>query len=348
MRSPPPGVFSTVTSASPSSASPPPSLAREALRAAGGAVGVFVLANLAGELLRPPFDTTGDWLSLPDPPWLRHAFAAVVAAVLVAGALLPARPRALRRAGMVLTAAVVVIALADAAAFYLALARGRIHTPAVVPASLLVAALFAALAAELRAAAAPVPPGLRRHAVRLGAAVAVMLALPVVRMVTFGPTRYERNADCAVVFGARVWNDGTPSDALADRVDESIRLYQAGRVRALVMSGGIDPGNGHSEPEVMRARAEARGVPRAAVLLDEEGVDTASTVRNVARLLDQQGLRTALVVTHYYHEPRAKMLFDRAGVRAFTVPATMSRRLMREPYFVAREIAAFYHSFLLE
>jgi uncharacterized SAM-binding protein YcdF (DUF218 family) len=167
-------------------------------------------------------------------------------------------------------------------------------------------------------------------------------------MLTFGPTRYDRPAECAVVFGARVWNDGTPSDALADRVDESVRLYHAGRVRKLVMSGGVEPENGLSEPEVMRARAEARGVPRDAILLDDQGVDTASTVRNVARLLGREGLGSALVVSHYYHEPRAKMLFDRAGVRAWTVPATMTRRLYKEPYFIVREVAAFYHSFLLE
>jgi uncharacterized SAM-binding protein YcdF (DUF218 family) len=62
----------------------------------------------------------------------------------------------------------------------------------------------------------------------------------------------------------------------------------------------------------------------------------------------EEGLSRALVVTHYYHEPRAKMLFDRAGIAAFTVPATMSRRLTKEPYFLMREVVAYYHSFLLE
>jgi uncharacterized SAM-binding protein YcdF (DUF218 family) len=327
---------------------PPALLRREALRAAGAAVGAFILLNLAGELLRPPFDTTGAWISLPDPPWLRHLLAALLAAVLVAHALRAERPPVLRRAGALLSGAVVLVALADAAGFYAALFRGRIHTPAVVPASLLVAAFFALVAADLLRPAPSAPPGRPRTLVRAFAFGAVLVALPLIRMVTFGPTRYERRADCAVVFGARVWNDGTPSNALADRVDESIRLYQQGRVRKLVMSGGVEPENGLSEAEVMRARAEAAGVPRRDILLDEEGKDTASTVRNVARLIDREGLGSALVVSHYYHEPRAKMLFDRAGVRAFTVPATMTRRLYREPYFIVREVAAFWHSFLLE
>ncbi len=312
---------------------------RDGCWAAGAAVGVFILANLAGQALRPPFDTLGDWVSLPDSPALRYPLAGVTALALLGGRLLSPR---LRAAARLLFGAVAASALVDTGAFYLALARHTIRTPAVLPASLLVAALFAALALDRRR---PLPAlGARGTA----AAAAVLLALPLVRMVTFGPTRYDRPADCAVVFGARVWNDGTPSDALADRVDEAIGLYRRGLVKRLVMSGGVEPENGLSEAEVMRARAEAAGVPRDAVLLDEAGVDTARTVRNTARLMRREGLGSALVVTHYYHEPRAKMLFDRAGVRAYTVPATMRRRLYKEPYFLVREVGAYWHSFAVE
>ena len=318
---------------------------RDALRATGVAVGLFIVANLVGQALRPPFDTLGSWVSLPDSPALRYPLAGLTAAALLGGTRLPVR---LRRAASVLLSVVAAGALADAGAFYLTLARGTIRTPAILPASLLVAALFAALALDLRRVpsgpAAPRPRDARSALV----AALVLLALPLVRMVTFGPTRYDRPADCAVVFGARVWNDGTPSDALADRVDEAVHLYQRGLVKHLVMSGGVEPENGLSEAEVMRARAVAAGVPSEAVLLDEAGVDTASTVRNTARLMRREALGSALVVSHYYHEPRAKMLFDRAGVRAYTVPATMHRRLFKEPYFLAREVAAYWHSFALE
>jgi uncharacterized SAM-binding protein YcdF (DUF218 family) len=321
---------------------PSPFSRRDALRFAGVAVGAFIVANLAGEALRPPFDTLGDWISLPHAPLLRHALAAIVAATLLAAGLLRARPPRFCRAGALVFGAMAALALVDAGAFYVALARGAIRTPAVLPASLLAAAFFAALALDLRRPmAAPSPVGVRGAAVM----VATLLALPLLRMATFGPTRYERQADCAVVFGARVWNDGTPSDALADRVDEAVRLYLRGRVGRVVMSGGVEPENGLSEAEVMRARAEAAGVPREAIRMDEAGVDTASTVRNTARLMRSEGMQSALVVTHYYHEPRARMLFDRAGVRAYTVPATMRRRLWREPWFVLREVGAYWRAF---
>jgi hypothetical protein len=42
------------------------------------------------------------------------------------------------------------------------------------------------------------------------------------------------------------------------------------------------------------------------------------------------------------------MLFDRAGVKAWTVPAVMHRRLLLEPYYLVREVAAYWNSFLRE
>ena len=41
----------------------------------------------------------------------------------------------------------------------------------------------------------------------------------------------------ALVFGAGVWANNTPSPVLYDRVAAAVELYQAGRVRKLLMSG---------------------------------------------------------------------------------------------------------------
>ena len=323
---------------------------RDLLRTAGLSIGVFLAVSLAGELIRGPFETFGDWVSWPASRGGRCALALVVACVLIANGPGLRRTWLFRRAATLVLGAAALLGAADVLRFAGVLLRGTVRTPALIPASVLVTGFFAALAWEVATAERPHASGTpRRRALSRVAVIGTMtLALPLVRMITFGPSRYERPADVAVVFGARVWNTGSPSLALADRVDEAVRLYHRGLVPRLVMSGAIDEDNGFSEPVVMRDRAEAQGVPRDAIVLDEEGVDTASTVRNTALLMRREGMSRALVVTHYYHEPRARMLFDRAGVRAFTVPATMSRRLAKEPYFLLREVLAYYHSFLLE
>jgi len=319
------------------------------LRFVAIAIGIFILMNVVGEALRGPFDTLSDWVTLPGPRLVRALLELAVAAYLVAFGALALRSPRLRLAGALLFGAVAAIAIVDTIRFYAALARGSIRTPALVPASILVAACFTAFSFALgRAPTSRLRLDLRRVLAGSLVIATVLAGLPLVRMMTFGPTRYERHADCAVVLGARVYADGTPSLALADRVDEAIRLYQAGLVRRILMSGATDPRIGQSEPQVMRDRAEAAGVPHEHILLDEEGVDTASTVRNSARIFAREGIESALVVSHYYHEPRLKMLYARAGLRAYTVPAYMTRRLLKEPYFVVREILAFYHSFLFQ
>ena len=316
----------------------------------GLAVGLLALLNLAGEAVRPPFDATHTWLGDADLPRpIFRVLELASALVLLWHAARPIRPAWARLGGAIVVGVGAVLAALDVATFYGVLARGAIRGPAFVPASLVVAVCLAALALNVATDRRDRPRWTLPRAAACGAVTAAsFVAMPLLLMVTLGPTRYERRADCAIVLGARVWDDGTPSLALSDRVDEAIRLYQQGFVRAIVMSGAVDEHNGFSEPEVMRARAIAAGVPEGAVILDEEGVTSSWTARNGALLMRRHGFARAIAVTHYYHEPRVKMLFERAGVAVYTVPARMSRRLLKEPWFIVREVLAYWHSFLFQ
>jgi hypothetical protein len=46
------------------------------------------------------------------------------------------------------------------------------------------------------------------------------------------------------------------------------------------------------------------------------------------------------------HLPRIKLAYRRQGVEVYTVPARMRFRLRREPYHVAREVAALWATYL--
>lgn len=322
---------------------------RPILRDAGAAVGIFGWLNVLGELIRGPFDVLRTFVGVPEFAY-RYAFPfeALIATILVGQRFrLFTSPR-LRVFATAMVGFVALFSLLDIVTFYQVVLSGRVHTSVPIPSSILVCAFFAALAEDIYRGC-PSEPWTKRGIFRFVSTSAVVAAtLPLLLMFTHGPTNYAREADCAVIFGARVWDDGTPSQALADRVDEGIRLYQRGLVKKLVMSGAIDARNGFSEPEVMKKRAVDAGVAAADVLLDEMGVDTSATVRNTAELMRREGFSKALSVSHYYHEPRAKMLFSRAGVRVYTVPAKMTRRLLKEPIFILREILAYYHSWLFQ
>lgn len=173
---------------------------------------------------------------------------------------------------------------------------------------------------------------------------AIVLLLPLFLMATFGRTDYRRAADVAVIFGARAYADGRPSDALRDRVLAGCDLYEDGLVQQLVLSGG--PGDGaFSEAQVMKRVCMEQGVPESALVLDEGGVNSRATLRNLE--VAGFGGRRVLLVSHFYHLPRLKVDAKRLGIDAYTVPAPQGRPLNRLPLFLAREVAAWWRSALL-
>lgn len=291
----------------------------------------FALLNRALALWHPALDA--NWL------WLGWATGPLGALLLVAfGVAVLGWPRWREQRSSALAARLVVALVAsgclvDAIGYYRALAAGHITTPIPIPLSLLSAALLAGWATRPPRASA----GWRRLVPALALAATTWVALLVGSLAL---TDYARPADAIVVFGAAVWSDGRPSDALADRTHTAIRLYQRGLAPVLVFSGGHGPSAPISEPEAMRRMAEAAGVPSGAIMLDDAGLNTAATVANTARLARSHGWRAVMMVSHDYHCARIKLASARRGLIAYTVPAVEPEPLALKAWYVAREIAA--------
>ncbi|WP_321814704.1 MULTISPECIES: YdcF family protein [unclassified Paraburkholderia] len=122
---------------------------------------------------------------------------------------------------------------------------------------------------------------------------------------------YER-ADVAVVFGNALEDDGTPKPILAARLDVALRCYQAGECPWLFVSGSID-GPGLDEAGAMRTYLLARGVPDARIVVDRAGDNTLATARHAVAWMRSQGLSRVVLVSQYYHLPRARFAFQEAG-----------------------------------
>jgi vancomycin permeability regulator SanA len=121
----------------------------------------------------------------------------------------------------------------------------------------------------------------------------------------------------AIVLGNRVFSDGSVSRELAARIRVGLELYQAKKVQKLFLSGAHYPEQGYDEPAAMAGWLERRGVPRADLILDEDGHRTAATMANAAAL----GFREVLVCTQPYHLPRSIFLARHAGLVPIGVPA---------------------------
>jgi len=174
---------------------------------------------------------------------------------------------------------------------------------------------------------------------RFATCAACAVAFPLMQVLGFGKTDYRRHADVAVVFGARAYADGRPSDALADRVRTACELYQQGLVRQLVFSGGPGDGAVH-ETESMRRMAVSLGVPDSAIVRDEAGLNTSATLRNTRPLL---AAKPVIAVSEFYHLPRIKLAAASAGIDLITVPARPAHWSRQLPLSnMLREIPAFW------
>ena len=119
-------------------------------------------------------------------------------------------------------------------------------------------------------------------------------------------------ANCAVVLGAGLREDGSPSDVLRDRLDESLALYRAGRVGRIIVSGDHRT-PAYDEPNAMRAYLEANGVPAEAIFMDHAGLDTYSSMWRARHVF---GATRIVVVTQQFHLARAVWCARALGMQA--------------------------------
>jgi vancomycin permeability regulator SanA len=133
----------------------------------------------------------------------------------------------------------------------------------------------------------------------------------------------------AIVFGAGLWRNGSPTPVLRDRVAKAAELYFAGKVDKLLMSGDnryID----YNEPAAMRTYALELGVADNAIVLDNAGRRTYDTCYRARAIF---GLERAILISQVFHLPRAIFTCNMLGVDSVGVPADL------QPY---RKISLFY------
>ena len=113
----------------------------------------------------------------------------------------------------------------------------------------------------------------------------------------------------AIVFGAGLQWDGTPSPVLRDRITTASDLYFNGKVEKILMSGDnrfVD----YNEPGAMLNYALDLGVPREDIVLDFAGRRTYDTCYRARAIF---GVTDAVLVTQAFHLPRAVFTCNSLG-----------------------------------
>lgn len=118
----------------------------------------------------------------------------------------------------------------------------------------------------------------------------------------------------ALVLGAQVNPDGTPSASLRRRALHASRLWHAGLAGPLILSGGAVTGP-VSEAEVMAYLCRETGVPQVALILDTRARSTRENIDNALDVLRRMGSRRVLIVTDGWHMPRAMLAARQRGLK---------------------------------
>lgn len=118
----------------------------------------------------------------------------------------------------------------------------------------------------------------------------------------------------AVVLGTEVVEGGKPSGPLRARALHAARLYEAGEVGTVVVTGGTGK-YPPSEAEVAAGVLRAAGVPGAAIVEERQARSTRESAWFVPALLEERKHPAAVVVvTDPLHCVRAVRAFREAGL----------------------------------
>lgn len=179
-------------------------------------------------------------------------------------------------------------------------------------------------------------------------AAIVIIGLPTLIAELYAPAKtYSADkapqAPVAIVFGAGLMRDGSPTPILRDRVATAAELYFNGKVEKILMSGDnrfID----YNEPQAMKEFALELGVPEQDIVLDYAGRRTYDTCYRAKSIF---GVEQALLVTQHYHQPRALITCNGLGLPANGVESdkrSYNPRSMR--FWRVREIPATLMAFI--
>jgi SanA protein len=158
-----------------------------------------------------------------------------------------------------------------------------------------------------------------KYTILVGAAVLILprLITALYAIPRSFSTQSAPSAPVAIVFGAGLWRDGTPTTVLRDRIATASELYFSGKVQKILMSGDnryLD----YNEPGAMRDYALSLGVPVDAIVLDYAGRRTYDTCYRAKAIFE---LQNTILVTQSFHLPRALYTCNALGLRAVGVPS---------------------------
>jgi len=173
----------------------------------------------------------------------------------------------------------------------------------------------------------------------------VVWGLIVINVIRHSKIDEKHKVDAIVVMGASQWN-GRPSPAFKERLDHALLKYNEGLGEYLIITGGIAEGESISESSVGRKYLGNKGVSNEVILIEESGLNSLQSLKEVQRILQQRDLNTILLVSHGYHMMRIKHIANDLNIEKVYSSPVASRKKENRIKYILRESVVFIAYYL--
>ena len=119
--------------------------------------------------------------------------------------------------------------------------------------------------------------------------------------------------DVIIVLGSPSNTDCTPHIIMKTRVDKAIELFNKELANKIIFTGAAVQ-NTCSEASVMAKYALANGIPKTAVIIEDQAQNTYQNAINSVKIMDSLDLKSAAIVTSKPHLKRACLYFGNTNI----------------------------------
>lgn len=144
------------------------------------------------------------------------------------------------------------------------------------------------------------------------AAISIFVAA-LIYVISFSlTTSIPKHADAAVILGAKVNLDNSPSEPLYDRSIEAVTLFKKGLVNYVIATGGQGLGR-ITESRLALKIAELQGVPKDKIFIETESHSTYENIANIQKIAAEHQIKSLVVVSDNFHLARGVLVAKHFG-----------------------------------
>ena len=176
----------------------------------------------------------------------------------------------------------------------------------------------------------------------------VLLAILLIHLVVivgYGFISQPQKSSHLIILGNKVELNGQPSQRLQYRLDKGLELFQQGYADTIIVSGGMGK-EGFDEAEVMAHYLIQKGIPKAQILQDNQGITTYFSAKYCEAIHHRYPKASFLIVSQYFHLLRSHTAFNQMGIPHVSVASADYVFEWRDFYSIAREMVGIYYYLL--